>query len=499
MNRLCLPFAMAAAALMAGCSLQPHYQRPATGVAAAFPTGDAYRASAPAGTARQLPAVDIGWRNFFGDPRLRALVGLALRNNRDLRVSALQVQEAAAQYRIVRAGLFPTVNATASDTRSHVPADLSSSGKGVSGVYSVGLGAASWELDFWGRIRSLKAQALAQYLATAQARKAAEISLVSQVADQYLTVRAYDEQLKVTRETLRNAEASYQLARLQFNVGTGSELTLREAQGVVEQARASLASQLRLRAQAENALTLLVGEPLPADLPAPLPLDDQHILADIPAGLPSDLLTRRPDIMAAEQRLRAANANIGAARAAFFPKIALTAQYGTESATLGGLFKAGSTAWSFVPQITLPIFDAGTNLTNLDLAHLQKHVAIAQYQKTIQTAFREVSDGLAARGTYDDQIAALQRYVVSQQRRLDLSNLLYKNGAASYLTVLTAQTDLYSAQQSLIAARMQRLTNLVDLYQYLGGGWIAHTGDAPRPADAPMQAGASGGAGAASD
>ena len=482
MRTFSLPVIISTAALIAGCSFEPKYERPALPVAARFPTGAAYGAG-PASGAQGLPAVDIGWRDFFGEPRLRKLIELALANNRDLRVSALRVQEAAAQYRIVRAGLFPNVNATAGQNKSRVPEDLSSSGQTITNVYSVGLGAASWELDFWGRIRSLKAQALAQYLATAQARKAAAISLVSQVADQYLTVLAYDEQLEVTRETLRTADASYKLAKLKFSVGAGSELDLREAEGVAEQARANLAVQMRLRAQAENALTLVVGEPLPADLPPSLGLDDQRILADVPAGLPSDLLTRRPDIIQAEQTLRAANANIGAARAAFFPRIALTGQFGTESASLGGLFKAGSAAWSFAPQITLPIFDAGTNLARLDVAHLEKNVAIAQYEKAIQTAFREVSDGLAARGTYDNQIASLQRFVASQQRRLDLSNLLYKNGASSYLTVLTAQTDLYAAQQTLITARMQRLANLVDLYQYLGGGWIEHTGDTPLPAD----------------
>ncbi|UHL65997.1 efflux transporter outer membrane subunit [Paralcaligenes sp. KSB-10] len=483
MRAFSLPIIVSAAALLAGCSFEPKYERPALPVAAHFPTGPAYRAE-PASGAQALPAADIGWRDFFGEPRLRKLIELALANNRDLRVSALRVQEAAAQYRIVRAGLFPNVNATAGQSKSRVPEDLSSSGQTITNVYSVGLGAASWELDFWGRVRSLKAQALAQYLATAQARKAAAISLVSQVADQYLAVLAYDEQLKITRETLRTADASYKLAKLKFDVGAGSELDLREAEGVAEQARANLAVQMRLRAQAENALILVVGEPLPADLPPSLGLDDQRILADVPAGLPSDLLTRRPDIIQAEQTLRAANANIGAARAAFFPRIALTGQFGTESASLGGLFKAGSAAWSFAPQITLPIFDAGTNLARLDVAHLEKNVAIAQYEKAIQTAFREVSDGLAARGTYDNQIASLQRFVATQQRRLDLSNLLYKNGASSYLTVLTAQTDLYTAQQTLITARMQRLANLVDLYQYLGGGWIEHTGDTPLPADA---------------
>jgi len=485
MRKFSLPWVLALAASAAGCSFVPDYQRPALPVAASFPAGEAYRYGEPSPGTQNQPAPDIGWRDFFGDPRLHKLIELALANNRDLRVSALRVQEAAAQYRIVRAGLFPAVDANASRSRTRTPLDLTSSSQAISNVYSVGLGAAAWELDFWGRVRSLKSQALAQYLATAQARKAAEISLVSQVADQYLAMLAYDEQLEVTRKTLAAAQSSYKLAKLQFDVGAGSELDLREAQGVVEQAEANLSVQTRLRAQAENALVLVVGSALPDDLPAPLGLDDQSILADIPAGLPSDLLTRRPDIIQAEETLLAANANIGAARAAFFPKISLTGQFGTASPTLDGLFKSGSAAWSFAPQISLPIFDAGSNLANLDIAHLEKNVAIAQYEKAIQTAFREVSDGLAARGTYDSQIDAQKRFAASQQRRLDLSNLLYKNGAASYLTVLTAQNDLYAAQQALITARMQRLTNLVDLYQYLGGGWIEHTGDAPRPADAP--------------
>ena len=498
MSKFSLPIALAVAVLAAGCSFEPKYQRPAPPVPASFPTGGVYQTQPASDDANALPAPDIGWQEFFGDPRLQRLVELALRNNRDLRVSALNVQEAAAQYQIVRAGLFPVIDATASESKSRVPKQFAVLNRTVSTEYNVGLGAASWELDFWGRVRSLKDQALAQYLATAQARKAAEISLVAQVGVQYLTVVAYDEQLRVTRDTLRTAEASYKIAKLQFDVGTGTELDLRQSEGFVDQGRANLASQARLRAQAENALVLLVGEPLPADLPPPLPLNSQALLSDLPAGLPSDLLTRRPDIMQAEQTLLAANANIGAARAAFFPAISLTGQFGTASLTLGGLFKPGSAAWSFSPQVRLPIFDAGTNRANLDISHLQKNVAIAQYEKAIQTAFREVADGLAAKGTYDDQIKALERFTFAEQRRLDLSNLRYKNGVDSYLTVLTAQTDLYTAQQSLITARMQRLTNLVNLYQYLGGGWVEHTGDQPRPADAPVEYGAASGPVAAS-
>uniref|UniRef100_UPI002B0624CA efflux transporter outer membrane subunit n=1 Tax=Burkholderia alba TaxID=2683677 RepID=UPI002B0624CA len=275
----------------------------------------------------------------------------------------------------------------------------------------------------------------------------------------------------------------------QFDNGTGSELDLRQAQTVVETALANQQAQARARAQAVNALVLLVGEPLPDDLPAGLPLNAQNLLTDVPAGLPSDLLTRRPDIMQAEQTLLAANANIGAARAAFFPKISLTAAFGTASPTLGGLFKAGTAAWSFAPNIALPIFEGGANIANLDLAHVQKRIEIANYEKAIQSAFREVSDGLAARGTYDQQIAALERNEHAQQRRFDLSDLRYKNGVDSYLSVLTAQTDLYTAQQTLISARLARWTNLVDLYRALGGGWIERAGDQPRPADAPVDYG----------
>ncbi|CAJ3406265.1 RND efflux system outer membrane lipoprotein [Burkholderia pseudomallei] len=338
-------------------------------------------------------------------------------------------------------------------------------------------------------MQSLKDQALAQYFATAQARKAAEISLVASVADQYLTLLSTDDLLQVTQNTLKSARASYDLTKLQFDNGTGSELDLRQAQTVVETALASQQAQARARAQALNALVLLIGEPLPDDLPAGLPLNAQNLLTDIPAGLPSDLLTRRPDIMQAEETLRAANANIGAARAAFFPKISLTSAFGTASPTLGGLFKAGTAAWSFAPNIALPIFEGGQNIANLDLAHVQKRIEIANYEKAIQSAFREVSDGLATRGTYDQQIAALERNEHAQQRRYDLSDLRYRNGVDSYLSVLTAQTDLYSAQQQLISARLARWTNLVDLYRALGGGWLERAGETPRPADAPVDYG----------
>ena len=402
--------------------------------------GEAYKTPASGPESTKLPAADIGWRNFLADPRLQRLVELALQNNRDLRVAVLNVAQVQAQYRIQRAALFPQVAGFAGATQSRTTGSLTQSGSPVvAHDYSVGLSAA-WEIDFFGRLGSLKDAALEQYLATAHARQAAEILLVSQIADQYLTVLASAEQITVTQSTLKTAQASYKLVQLEFDTGTASELDLRLAQTVVEQAQANYAAQVRTRAQAENALVLLVGQPLPPDLPSPVRLGDQAILADIPAGLPADLLARRPDILQAEAVLRAENANIGAARAAFFPQITLTGTFGTASSTLGGLFGAGSTAWSFAPSLVAPIFNGGANRANLDIANVQKDIGIAQYEKTIQTAFREVSDGLAARGTYDDQLAALQRDTDAEQRRLELANMRYKNGVDSYLNVLTAQT-----------------------------------------------------------
>ena len=307
---------------------------------------------------------------------------------------------------------------------------------------------------------------------------------MSQVANQYLSVLAFDDFIRVTDLTLQTAQASYDLTRQQFEAGTGNELAVRQAQTVVEQAKANRAAQVRGRAQVENGLVLLLGQPLPSDLPPSVALGDQQILADIPAGLPSDLLVRRPDVMQAEAQLRAANANIGAARAAFFPTISLTGAAGTASSSLGGLFKGGSGVWSFLPSITIPIFNGGQLQANLDVATLQRDINIAQYEKAIQVAFSEVADRLAARGTYGDELAATESTVEAEQRALDLSQQLFQNGVASYLTVLTAQNGLYGAQTALVSTRLARLTNLVDLYRTLGGGWIEHTGDAPRPADA---------------
>ncbi len=457
MKRLTL--SLLAASVLGGCSLAPTYQRPAAPVATVYPTGTA-----------QGNATATGWRNFFPDQRLQTLIAEALINNRDLRTAALRIEEARALYNVQSADLLPNLNVTAGESRSRTPASLSASGRStVNSSYQVGLGLAAFELDFFGRVRSLNDAALAQYLATEEAAQSARIALVAEVAKAYLAERAFDEQYALAKQTLAGRAQAYQLAKQRFDVGASSALDLRQNEILVQSARASLAALTRQHAQAINALTLLVGKPL-AGLPPAHTLSEQNLVTDIPAGLPSDLLIRRPDIRAAELQLKAANANIGAARAAFFPRISLTAGLGTASNALSGLFETGSRTWSFAPQMLLPIFDAGRNSANLNLAEVRKNVAVANYEKSIQVAFREVADALAARAALDEQIDALYAVQQAQAERLKLSDLRYRNGVASSLDVLDAQRELFTAQQSLVQARLLRLTNAVDLYRALGGG-----------------------------
>jgi outer membrane protein, multidrug efflux system len=459
--------ALLAAALLSGCALEPTYHRPAAPVPAAFPHGGAY---GQPGRNGGLAAADIGWRDCLRDPRLQRLVDLALRDNRDLRVAMLNVERVRAAYRVQRAAALPQVN---------VGAGIDAGDRVTAPKYTTGL-SASWEPDFFGRLHSLSDAALQQYFASEQASRAAHILLVGEVADQYLAWRAAEVQLEVTRDALQTAEASYHIVELQYRAGIASELDLRQSHSIVALAQANRDAQLRQRAQAENALVLLVGAPLPADLPAPAPFDADAVLADIPAGLPSDLLQRRPDILQAEHQLQAETANIGAARAAFFPNISLTASFGAASPALGSLFSSGG-VWTFAPSLLAPIFDGGANRANLDAARLERDIGVAQYEKAIQTAFREVADGLAARGTYTSQLAALQRDVDDQQRRLQLAQQRYADGIDNYLDVLTAQTDLYNARSSLVTAQLGQLTGLVDLYRALGGGWNERTA-APKAA-----------------
>jgi outer membrane protein, multidrug efflux system len=473
----CFITAIAVSMVLAGCTLAPRYERPAAPVAAAFPEGDA--AKVPAET---VPAADVGWREFFTDPRLQKLIELSLANNRDYRVAALRVEQARAQYRIQRAELLPAIDATADGFRGRTPGDLTTSGRAVtSSQYSVGLGATAYELDFFGRVQSLKDRALESYLATEEAARSAQLSLVAQVAIQYLTVLELDEQLAVANQTLDAVSSSYRVRQRSYEVGTLSELDFRTAEIQVQTARTNLASFTRLHGQAVNTLVLLVGQPLPGDLPPGRKLGDQNLLSDLPSGLPSDLLQRRPDILAAEHTLRGANASIGAARAAFFPSISLTGSFGTASGELSGLFKDGSESWSFSPSIRLPILAAGSNRASLDVANVGKLIEVANYERAIQDAFREVSDALIARSTYTEQIEAQQALLKAQQRRFELSDLRYKNGVDNYLSVLLAQQDLYAAQQNLIQAQSAQLENLVTLYKALGGGWQERSDSSVQP------------------
>ncbi len=457
--------------MLSGCSLIPDYQRPETPVAAQYPQGPAYEAANAPGQA----AAEQGWKQFFHDPTLQQLIQVALENNRDLRVAALNIDAYAAQYRIQRADLFPAVSATGSGSRQRVPARASQSGEAaISSSYSATLGISAYELDLFGRVRSLSEQALQSYFATEEARRSTQISLVANVANAYLTWQADKELLKLTQETLGAYEQSFKLTSRSAEVGVSSALDLSQARTAVENARVQLARYTRQVAQDENSLTLLLGTGLPANLSSQ-PLNDD-LLSEVPAGLPSDLLQRRPDILQAERNLLAANANIGAARAAFFPSISLTANAGTLSPDLSGLFKGGSGTWTFAPQINLPIFNAGSLRASLDYAKIQKDINVAQYEKSIQTAFQEVSDGLAARQTYNEQLQAQTDFVAANQDYYRLAERRYRIGVDSNLTFLDAQRQLFSAQQSLITDRLAQLTSEVNLYKALGGGWNAETG-----------------------
>ena len=329
----------------------------------------------------------------------------------------------------------------------------------------------SYELDLFGHIRSLKAQVLEQYFATQEASRAAQISLVSEVAVQYLTERALDEQLKLLQQTLESVESYYDLINKSYRLGNSSALDLRLAQAQVQSAKVAIDNYQRQRAQAKDALVLLIGQPIPSDLSVPMPLESQDLIEDLPVGLSSELIERRPDILEAEHQLKAANANIGAVRSPFFPSINLTASDGTASVKLTKLFTSGTQVWNFSPQISLPLFNQNTNLANLNAAEVAKNIQIAQYEKAIQTAFSEVSDAIAARDTLNDQIKAQRDLVSAQKKRYDLSGARYHSGIDSYLTVLLAQQDLYTAQENLIQVSVDRLTNLISLYKALGGGW----------------------------
>jgi multidrug efflux system outer membrane protein len=451
---------------LAGCgTLAPDYQRPAAPVAVQWPM-----APEPAGPADNAA---ISWQSLFADAELRRIVQLALDNNRDLRVAALNIEKARAQYGIQRAALLPELNAGASNTSARTPAPVSSTGTSVvSHAYTADLGLSAWELDLFGRLRNLEDQALQQYLATEETHRAVRLSLIAEVSTAYMTLAAGNEQLALARSTLRSRQDAYALQRRLFDEGDATELTVRQAQSEMEAARDQALALESTVATDRNALELLAGTPLPADL-RPAPLDSLLSMRNVPAGMPSDLLQRRPDILSAEHTLIGANANIGAARAAFFPRITLTGSFGLASDSLSSLFEGGNRAWSFAPQLTLPIFNGGRLAANLNMAKTDRDIAVANYERSIQSAFREVADTLAVRAKLDDRLSAQQRRVEALRRAYDLAQMRYDNGVSSYLEVLDAQRTLLAAQQNWIDTRLALQTNLVSLYKTTGGDWSA--------------------------
>ncbi len=448
-------------AALSGCSLKPAYQRPALPVPQQYP--GAIEHGVPGGA----PA---SWSVFFTDPELKRLLSLAHGNNRDLRVASAKVAEARALYDIRRADLLPAISAGAGYERSRTPADLSVTGRALtSDVFSAGLFLAAWELDFWGRLRSLKEGALENYLATEEASRAVQASLTGQVAQSYLQERELTERVSLAEATIASREESWRIARRRYEVGSASKLDAVQAETLLNQARAELSALKRLRDLNLNALGLLVGEEVRLD-PLPLSTVEEGFLAEIPPGLPSELLLYRPDVIAAEHELKSANAAIGAARAAFFPAIVLTGNFGTASSALSGLFASGSGAWSFAPAVSVPLFQGGRNVANLELARAREVEAVAQYERVVQRAFREVADALAERHWLAEQVQAQRATLAAQTERTRLARLRYDTGAAPYLEVLDAERDRFAAQQALVQTRRAILSAGVDLYAALGGG-----------------------------
>ncbi|EPN6727343.1 solvent efflux RND transporter outer membrane subunit SrpC [Pseudomonas sp. GD03817] len=453
--------------MLSGCSLMPDYQQPAAPVQAQWPTGEAYGGQ---GDQRSIAAALPEAKNFFKDPALVRLLNAALENNRDLRIAAKNVESYRALYRIQRAERFPTLDGEASGNRTRLPDDLSPTGDSrIDSQYQVGL-VTAYELDLFGRIRSLSSQALEKYLATEEAQRSVQIALIGDVATTYFLWRTDQALLELTEATLTSYVESLAMIESSAAAGTSSELDVRQARTLVNQAQAQQALYTRRIAQDVNALQLLLGCKIPTDLPQNLPLA-MSAIGKVPAGLPADLLLNRPDIRSAEHQLIAANANIGAARAAFFPRISLTASAGSASSDLDGLFNGGSESWSFAPQISVPIFNAGKLRANLDYAEIQKDVGVATYEKSIQTAFREVADGLAARGTYGKQLRAQNELVDNYKSYFGLAQQRYDQGIDSYLTVLDAQRELFASQQKLLNDQLDQINSEVQLYKALGGGW----------------------------
>lgn len=461
--------------LLSACSLMPYFERPQAPVEAAWPLATADS---------NASAADIGWQEFFVDVQLRQLIQLALTNNSDLRVAVLNIEKARALYQVRTADLFPTVSANANANVQHSGnssagstvnnsnlAGSSSSRPGNTESYRASVGFSSYELDFFGRIRSLNEQALQLYLATAEARRSTHIALVAEVANAWLTLQADRQRLQVAQSTLLSQQSSYTINNSRFEFGLATALELRQSQITVDTARVEVARYSSQIQQDQNLLQLLLGTSLPAELATATQLHQVTALAELPVGVPSAVLQQRPDVLQAERSLEAASANIGAARAAFFPSISLTATAGSASPQLGQLFSAGTGFWNFVPQINVPIFNAGRNRANLKAAEIERDIMLVQYQKAIQNAFKEVADSLAIKQNLGEQYAAQRSLVAAADESYQLADARYKSGLDNFLTALDAQRTLYAAEQNLIAIELLTYSNQVTLYKVLGGGW----------------------------
>lgn len=480
MKHLALPTLLATALLLGGCiSMAPEYQRPQAPVATQWRDAPAEQvATADAATANR-PVAEIPWQDFFQDDRLRRVIALALENNRDLRIAMLNIEKARAQYRIQRADLFPAITAGGSQSASRTPSSLSTSTSSsssssasavVSRQYSADVGFSSYELDLFGRIRSLTDEALQTFLATAETQRSTRLSLVAEVAGDWLTLAADRQRLALARQTLESQRESLRLTEHLHAQGTASGLDLAQIQSSVESARADVASYAAQVQQDRNALELIVGAAVPEEmLPPEEALKASVALAQIPADMSSSVLLQRPDVLSAERSLKAANADIGAARAAFFPTISLTASTGFSSSQLAGLFGSGNRSWSFVPSISVPIFNAGSLRASLKVSEVERDVAVATYEKTIQTAFKETADALAVRATLQERLDAQQALVEATARSYKLSTARYRGGVDSYLDALDSQRSLYTAQQNLISLQLTESSNRVTLYKVLGG------------------------------
>ncbi|MDO9368018.1 MAG: efflux transporter outer membrane subunit [Sphingopyxis sp.] len=458
--------ALLAATTLAGCvNMAPPHERPALATAPDYP------AEFAGDVTLGHRATEVRWQDFFADPQLEVLIAQAIERNRDLAVAIAQIEEARGLYRIQDADRLPTVGATADATRSRSQL-VPGMGTTTMNRYSVGVGVTSFELDFWGRVKNLSEAARSQYLATEQAERAFRLTLVRDVASTYFAARGAEEQIKLAEATVTSRKEGLRIAKRRLDAGVTSALDYRQSETLLTQAETQLASLKLTKAQADNFLVVLTGGPVAGPLPAALPLVEQAKSPTLTAGLPSDLLVARPDILAAEERLRAARANIGAARAAFFPSISLTGNLGFASLSLGDLFQNDSMTWSFGPSISLPIFDFGRNKGNLTVAEARENIAVATYERTVQGAFREVADALAGRRYLAEQVEAQERGTLATRQIADLARKRYREGVSTYLEVLDAERNLFAAEQTLIELRRGQVDNLVTLYVALGGGLV---------------------------